>query len=155
MKKLSLALSLILSLISTTGQAQKKDSVERFSYHVQETLVGQYASSSVPISFGHNTFYDNELKISLSSTFYLGFRLGKNTKFYINPDIAGGSGIGGTLGIAAYPNGEIFRVGNPAPAIYFSRAFDSTKLKKNISSSYLFEGDVSYIRDRKLKELGI
>jgi high affinity Mn2+ porin len=77
------------------------------------------------------------MKISLSSTFYLGFKISRNTKFYINPDIAGGSGIGGTLGIAAYPNGEIFRVGNPAPAIYFSRAFIRHYVPlKNTSYSY-------------------
>jgi high affinity Mn2+ porin len=109
------------------------DSIEKFSYHVQETLVGQSAiidnndpnnlSHNTNVPLAGNTFSDTQTRISLSSTFYLGFRLGKNTTLYFNPDVAGGAGVSGTLGIGGYTNGEIFRVGNPSPSIYVSRLF--------------------------------
>jgi high affinity Mn2+ porin len=60
---------------------------------------------------------------TLTSTIFLGVRLWKNASFYINPEIAGGSGISGAHGIADFTNGEAFRVGNPAPQMYMARAF--------------------------------
>ena len=121
-----LIITVLLAVASTAAAfAQKRDSVEKFSYHVQQTLVGQSAGYEQPSvsQMGHNTFDDRTLKVSLSSTFYLGRKLWKGASLYVNPDIAGGAGLGGTVGIAGYVNGEIFRVGNPAPTLYVSRAF--------------------------------
>lgn len=100
-----------------------KDTIQKFGYHFQQTLIGQSAFVKGPDNPGMNSFDDQTMKISMSSTFYLGFRLWKHGSFYINPDIAGGSGLSGTHGVAGYMNGEIFRVGNPAPSFYFSRMY--------------------------------
>jgi high affinity Mn2+ porin len=45
----------------------------------------------------------------------------------------GGKGIGGALGIAGFTNGECFRIGDPAPAVYVARCFIrlNISLKKN------------------------
>lgn len=122
MKQIVILVMLVIASV-TASFAQKRDSVEKFSYHVQQTLVGQSAGYTQPTQIGRNTFDDLSLKVSLSSTFYLGHKLWKGASIYVNPDIAGGSGLGGTVGIAGYVNGEIFRVGNPAPTLYISRAF--------------------------------
>ena len=42
---------------------------------------------------------------------------------YINPEIAGGSGLSGAFGLAASTNGETYRVGDPAPTLYLARGY--------------------------------
>ena len=140
MRKLIVLLLLLLPIFAFS---QRRDSVQKFGYHFQQTLVGQVAINGqqlgdLPIQdSGHNSFKDNQLKISLSATFYLGFKLWHNGSFYIDPDIAGGSGIGGTLGMAGYANGEIFRVGNPAPSFYVSRVFIRQYIPLSSSKSFV------------------
>jgi len=53
----------------------------------------------------------------------MGVRLWKGASVFINPEIAGGSGLSEALGIAAATNGETFRIGDPAPKIYLARFF--------------------------------
>ncbi len=64
-----------------------------------------------------------ETALSLTSTLFFGRRLWKGAACYLDPEIAGGTGLSSTLGIAAFPNGETFRIGNPTPEVYFARAF--------------------------------
>jgi len=41
--------------------------------------------------------------------------------------MSGGKGLSSTLGVAAFPDGIVYRVGNPAPAVYVARlAFSQT-----------------------------
>src|SRR5262249_47217714 len=40
-----------------------------------------------------------------------------------NPEIAGGRGFSGVMGIAGFPNGEITRVGDPEPTPYIARLY--------------------------------
>jgi hypothetical protein len=35
--------------------------------------------------------------------------------------MSGGRGLSSTLGVAAFPDGIVYRVGDPAPAIYMAR----------------------------------
>ena len=134
MRKITTLVILLTTSLTSMGQVElKKDSIEKFAYHIQQTLVGQSASDKGLTNLQKsgtlgqneygNAFNDANLKVSLSATFYLGWHLWKNGSIYINPDIAGGSGLGGTVGVAGYVNGEIFRVGNPSPSPYISRAF--------------------------------
>ena len=127
------------TLIAPTITCQQNDTIQKYGYHFQQTLVGQIASTQnlTTENTGRNSFSDQNLKISLSSTFYFGFKLWKNGSFYINPDIAGGAGLGGTVGLAGYVNGEIFRVGNPAPTFYISRAFFRQYIKLNSEYKYV------------------
>src|SRR5947208_16435344 len=37
------------------------------------------------------------------------------------PELAGGRGLSSTLGIAAYPSGDVYRVGNPEPTWLLAR----------------------------------
>jgi high affinity Mn2+ porin len=47
----------------------------------------------------------------------------ENASFCWNEELAGGEGLSTTRGVAGFPNGETFRIGNPAPAIYLARFF--------------------------------
>jgi high affinity Mn2+ porin len=60
---------------------------------------------------------------SLTSTLFFAYKPKANTVLVFNPEMAGGSGLSSTNGIAGFTNGETFRVGNVAPSIYCARLF--------------------------------
>src|SRR5205807_1876018 len=37
------------------------------------------------------------------------------------PELAGGRGLSSTLGVAAFPSGEVYRIGNPEPTLILAR----------------------------------
>ena len=39
----------------------------------------------------------------------------------VQPELSGGRGLSSTLGVAAFPSGEVYRVGNPEPTIVLAR----------------------------------
>ncbi len=117
MKKL-----ILIFLILPLAVRSQRDSTQRWMCNIQQTFVTQYAMND-PTQIGHNTFRDDKSKSSLSATLFLGARLWKGGELYLDPEVAGGQGVGGTLGIAGYPNGEIFRVGDPTPTLYVARVF--------------------------------
>jgi high affinity Mn2+ porin len=54
---------------------------------------------------------------------YAGFRLWKGGEFWISPEIDQGIGLNGSIGIAAYPDGEAFKIGSSQPYAKINRAF--------------------------------
>lgn len=96
---------------------------ERFSIHFQLTGATQY----------HPSFQDSGVngKNSLSSgaesatafvtTIYADARLWRGAELLFNPEMSGGRGLSSTLGVAAFPDGIVYRVGDPAPAVYLAR----------------------------------
>lgn len=113
-------------IINLTITAQKIDSIknDRFSIHAQTTIINQFKPSFNAKYTGDNSLItQEESAMSITSTFYMGARLWKGASVFINPEIAGGSGLSSALGIAAAPNGETFRVGSAAPQIYLARLF--------------------------------
>ena len=59
----------------------------------------------------------------MTSTLFLGARLRPGTELYLNPELSGGRGMSGVLGLAGQPNGETFRIGDPKPAISTARLY--------------------------------
>jgi high affinity Mn2+ porin len=117
---------LILTFFAIGLQAQQPDTLknDRFSIHVQTTVVHQFKPSfSVKYSGENSLIPQKENKNSLTSSLFAGMRLWKGASVFINPEVAGGSGLSGTVGIAAATNGETFRIGNPALQIYLARLF--------------------------------
>lgn len=116
----------LLTLPTPSAIAQQSDSLtnDRFSIHSQTTVINQIKPSFSAKYSGDNSLTTNrESKTSITSTLYLGVRLWQGASLFINPEIAGGSGLSGALGIAAATNGETFRIGDPAPQIYLARLF--------------------------------
>src|SRR6186713_1515690 len=94
----------------------------RMNFHFQLTTVTQHKFDMPAAYSGTNSLTTaSESATTLTSTIFWGVKLWKNASLYINPEIAGGSGISSAHGISDFTNGEAFRVGDPAPKIYVAR----------------------------------
>jgi len=97
---------------------------ERFSFHFQNTIIGQYKPSfSAPYSGQNSLQPGEETQVSVTATLFTAARLWKGATLVFNPEMSGGSGLSSTLGLGAATNGETFRVGDPKPAVYLARLY--------------------------------
>ncbi len=105
---------------ATTDGAPTRDA--RFDLHFQLTTVTQYHPGFDAAYSGKNSLSpEAEHETTVTSTLFLGARLWKGAEVYVNPELSGGSGLSHTLGVAGFPNGEAFRVGDAQPRIYLGR----------------------------------
>ena len=119
----ALSFMIIVALI-VAREAYAQDSSETVSYHFQFTGIQEWHPAFSAKYTGRNSLLPTpENLLSITSTLYLGSRLWKGGEIYFNPELAGGSGFSSTTGIAGFPNGEIYRVDNPAPKIFIARLF--------------------------------
>jgi high affinity Mn2+ porin len=44
-------------------------------------------------------------------------------ELFLNPEMSGGRGLSGATGVAGFPNGETFRIGEPTPTLFPARAY--------------------------------
>jgi high affinity Mn2+ porin len=94
----------------------------RFDVHFQMTTVTQAHPGFDALYSGQNSLSPSaEHETTITSTLFLGARLWKGAEFYVNPELSGGSGLSHAFGIAGFPNGESFRVGDAQPHIYLGR----------------------------------
>ncbi len=100
------------------------DGLGAWTSHFQATTVSQYHPSfTAPYSGPNSLDPKSEYDTSLTSTLFLGMRVAPGLELYVNPELQAGSGFSGTTGLAAFPNGEIYRVSTPYPALNLSRLF--------------------------------
>lgn len=136
--------------------AQNNDTItkENFSFHAQTTVIYQYKPGFGADYTGVNSLKpQEESSNSVTSTLFLGARLWKNASIYVNPELAGGSGLSKVLGLADATNGETFRVGSTAPKIYLARAYiqqlfalsDATQVQESDQNQLAGEIPESYI----------
>jgi len=106
-------------------QAKASELLEKhWSIHFQTTLIQQGHTNLTPVYFGLNSLQAKESpKLSLTTTIFLGRKLWKGAAAFVNPEVAGGSGLSGARGVAGFVNGETFRIGDPAPALYLARGY--------------------------------
>ena len=120
-------LSFLLFSLQSLSQDQEDSSLlkgDGWSYHFQLTgIIQAHPSFNAPYSGQNSLQPESEKAYSVTSTLYLGRRLWKGASLYFNPEMAGGKGISSTLGIAGFPNGETFRIGDPEPVVYVARFF--------------------------------
>src|ERR1700694_3763947 len=97
---------------------------ERFSLHYQSTIVTQAHPAFSALYSGKNSMQpEAESATSAVSDLFLGMRLWKGAEVYFQPELTGGFGLSATLGVAAFPSGEVYRVGDPKPVILPARLF--------------------------------
>jgi len=118
------SIALFLVMIVTGSVFAQEIPLKRWNLHFQTTYIYQYKPSfHSPYSASNSLIGDEEKQNSLTATLYAGLRLWKGASLYVNPEIAGGSGLSGALGMGGSSNGETFRVGNPSPTLYLARAY--------------------------------
>lgn len=113
-------------MISCLIFAQSSDTLknEWFSIHGQTTVINQFKPGFSAKYTGQNSLLTGEEdKTSITTTLFLGARLWRGATIFFDPELAGGYGLSQTMGIAAAPNGETYRIGNPAPQVYIARVF--------------------------------
>lgn len=115
------------------------DSLRDWSLHFQTTAIVQGHSGFGGGAYdGRNTLSSlPDTTLSLTTTLFLGRRLWRGAALYLDPEIAGGRGVGHrnaqapydetlytpAVGVAGFPNGETFRVGSARPAVYIARLY--------------------------------
>ncbi|MBS7811920.1 carbohydrate porin [Roseococcus pinisoli] len=72
------------------------------------------AGSLTPAAQARNT---------LSTDLIVGRRLWEGAEFIVNPSVTRGFGLSNSTGVAAFPNGEAFRLGTTEPNFFVPRAF--------------------------------
>ncbi|MEO6962697.1 MAG: carbohydrate porin [Puia sp.] len=113
----------------------------KFNFHFQTTYIYQYKPAFYsPYSAAHSLLGMEEKQNSLTATLYAGMKLWKGAEIYINPEIAGGSGLSGAFGLAASTNGETYRVGDPSPTLYLARLFLRQTIALGAESSGVEDG---------------
>jgi high affinity Mn2+ porin len=104
-----------------TAQASETNS---WNFHMQATVIPQGHGGFDSPYVGPNSLLPyGELETSVTSTFFIGHKLWDGAEIYLNPEILAGKGLSSTLGIAGFPNGEIYRVDNPRPKVTLARMF--------------------------------
>ncbi|HMK39296.1 MAG TPA: carbohydrate porin, partial [Bacteroidota bacterium] len=117
-------LRLLTPLLAIPAHAFCADSTETLSYHFQFTAIQQAHPSFNAKYTGENSLLPGkENVLSVTSTLFLGHRLWKGGEVYFNPELSAGGGFSSTTGIAGFPNGEVYRVDNPAPKVFIARLF--------------------------------
>ena len=93
--------------------------------HFQFTTIVQYHAGFNSKYSGNNSLTDSVeiAATTATSTLFLGHKLWKGAAFYFNPEISGGRGLSSALGVAGALNGESYRVGATAPAIFVARGY--------------------------------
>ena len=91
--------------------------------HGQTTFVGQYAPSFHAPYHGPHSLNSNEARETWDVTLYAGIRLWEGAEFWINPEVDQGFGLTDTLGLAGFPSGEAYKVGERYPYARVPRLF--------------------------------
>ena len=92
-------------------------------------MINQYAISNPSVigktsqSPTGNTFNDNTIQSSYTTTLFFDYFISKSFLLHIDPEINAGTGVGNALGIAGYVNGEVVRVGFSPNILSVSRAY--------------------------------
>jgi high affinity Mn2+ porin len=106
----------------------KEPEPEWYSAHMQGTIVTQkHGQFTSPYMSNLSLIPHERSATSETATLYYDARLWEcdhySGEVVFNPEIAGGTGFSGSNGVAGFPNGEITRVGIPAPTPYIARLY--------------------------------
>jgi high affinity Mn2+ porin len=96
---------------------------DAFAVHGQFTYVVQATSDFNAPYRGPNSLSPNNNEETTDATLYLGWRLWKGAEIWINGELDQGFGLDDTLGVAGFPSGEAYKVGNNHPYIRMPRLF--------------------------------
>ncbi len=153
MKKYILGiLTAFLCFAANAQEGHNADSTGTWSKHFQLTVIDQsHNAFKAPYSGTNSLNTASEEALSITTTLFIGRKLWKNASVYFNPEVSGGSGVSEARGVAGFPNGETFRIGSPAPALYLGRLFYRQYIPLSDSRD-LVDADVNQLREYVPKE---
>jgi high affinity Mn2+ porin len=96
---------------------------DNFAVHGQTTFLEQYDPPYRSPYTGANSLIPNQGRETFDATAFLGWRLWDGAEFWVNPEIDQGFGLSGTFGVAGFPSGEAYKVGESVPYARVPRAF--------------------------------
>jgi len=91
--------------------------------HGQTTFVGQYAPSFLSPYRGQNSLLSNQARETWDVTLYAGIRPWEGAEIWIDPEVDQGFGLTDTQGLAGFPSGEAYKVGERYPYARVPRLF--------------------------------
>jgi len=94
-----------------------------FAVHGQTTFLEQYDPRFRSPYTGTNSLIPNLGRETWDATAYVGWRLWSGAELWVNPEIDQGFGLSGTFGVAGFPSGEAYKVGQSTPYLRLQRAF--------------------------------
>ena len=115
--------SLILCVAPFTTAVLHADP-EPWSIHGQTTVVEQWHGDfTAPYSGAESLSPAREDRHTATLTLFLGRALWPGGELFLNPEMAQGTGLSGTLGVGGFPNGEATRAGSTTPEYNTARLF--------------------------------
>src|ERR1019366_276267 len=96
---------------------------ESYALDGQFTYTEQQTSGFNAPYAGQNSLTPHTNEETVDVTLFLGRRLWPGAEIWITPEIDQGFGLDDTLGVAGFPSGEAYKVGENHPYIRWPRAF--------------------------------
>lgn len=112
------------STINSGGGLTRVAEPESWNIHGQFTFVEQYHPAFRSPYEGENSLTRaRSAKETADLTLFAGVRLWKGAALYVNPEVDQGFGLNNTLGMAGFPSGEAYKVGQSKPYAKLQRTF--------------------------------
>jgi high affinity Mn2+ porin len=117
------AATFVAALSGPAAGAEPPASDPWFEVHYQATVATQaHPGFDAAYTGPHSLNPDAESATSVVMDLFTAVRLWRGAELYFNPALSGGRGLSRTLGVAAFPSGEVYRVGDPDPTVFLGRA---------------------------------
>ncbi len=99
-------------------------SPEDWAIHAQSTFEDQYHPAFRSELRGPNSLDSGSRgDETIDATLYAGFRLWRGGEVWVNPEVDQGFGLSNTLGVAAFPSAEAYKVGAAVPYVRVPHLF--------------------------------
>ena len=105
------------------GGARAADDPESYAVHGQFTFTEQQTSGFNAPYAGTNSLSPHANEETVDATLFLGRRLWSGSEIWIGPEIDQGFGLDDTEGVAGFPSGEAYKVGEYHPYVRWQRLF--------------------------------
>jgi high affinity Mn2+ porin len=119
-------LTLTVMVLVASGRVWAADTtgVEWWGLHGQTTFVTQYHPGFRSAFSGPNSLESQaQARETFDLTLYGGLRLWRGAELWVNPEVDQGFGLSSTLGVAGFPSGEAYKVGQATPYFQLPRLF--------------------------------
>lgn len=94
-----------------------------YAIHAQSTFTVQGTPAFASPYAGANSLAPKQARETWDVTLYAGVQPWRGAEIWVNPEIDQGFGLSDTLGVAGFPSGEAYKVGNANPYFKLPRLF--------------------------------